>query len=137
MQNTPPWWTGCYAACMYDHAALNQRVWDWITRKRISRRRVAREAGIKEGTLGRMLEEATYKTDPENWRRLARYVGWDEADVLAQAGVGPPPPPLEEDVATTIGRLLTRAGYSEEARAAILLLVRTLAPIVVPTNVLS
>jgi integrase len=60
---------------MKEHAALNQRVWDWITRRGWSRRRVAREAGIKEATFGRMLDDATYQTDPENWRRLARYLG--------------------------------------------------------------
>jgi hypothetical protein len=122
---------------MKEHAALNQRVWDWITRRGWSRRRVAREAGIKEATFGRMLDDATYQTDPENWRRLARYLGWDEVDVLAQAGIGPPPPPLEEDVATVIGRLLTRAGYAEEDRAFILDLVRRCAPVPASNNVSS
>jgi hypothetical protein len=75
---------------MGNRQELAQRLSDWLRERNWAPRRLSVEAGLAENAVGRILERPERETQIETWRKLARYLGWDEREVLDLAGFGTP-----------------------------------------------
>lgn len=73
--------------CMESKETVQRVVWAYLRRQDMSVSQLARQVGIPQATLNRMLtpDDPAYRGDPDSWLKLARYrpLGLTPREVLA------------------------------------------------------
>lgn len=107
---------------------LNARILAWLQQRQMSPHRLGILSGVKPSTLQRILDDPGYKSSPGKWRQLARYLEWDEAEVLGLAGFGPlPSAPATDPVEVIVQQIRRVPNLTEAERNALLIVVRQFA----------
>ncbi len=88
---------------------LKARLRDYLAARHLNDSQFARDSGLSDATIRRLVLQPAYGSTADTWRTVARTCGWSEDEVLALAGFQPPAP-AQADGWTLITQGLTQYG---------------------------